>query len=73
MNLPEYNPDDKVWQRIEAKLNDENKTKVLAKMPEYEPNEAVWDHIAAQLKPAKFFYLKSYLVKKFSSIIWHLN
>lgn len=58
MNLPEYNPDDKVWQRIEAKLNDEDKAKVLAKMPEYEPDEAVWNHIAAQLKPAKFFYLK---------------
>jgi hypothetical protein len=51
MKLPEYEPSDKIWQNIEAKLNEDALQKALKTMPQYEPNESVWNQIEQGLTP----------------------
>lgn len=53
MNLPEYEPSDNVWLKIEAKLNQDSFQQVVKNLPEYEPEEEVWVNISSQLNNAK--------------------
>lgn len=53
MKLPEYEPSDSIWQRIEAKLNQDSFQQVVKKLPEYEPEEKVWANISSKLNKSK--------------------
>jgi hypothetical protein len=58
MNLPEYEPSDKIWQNIEAKLNKETFKKALKELPEYEPKDELWTGISGKLNKPKIRYIK---------------
>lgn len=51
--LPEYEPSDEVWKKIEAGLNQNILQKAISQLPEYEPTEELWTHINQQLNPHK--------------------
>ena len=58
MKLPEYEPSDNVWQKIEAKLNQDSFQQVVKYLPEYEPEEKVWANISSKLNKSKFDSIK---------------
>lgn len=43
--LPEYEPSDDVWKKIEASLNDDVMQKAISQLRNYEPTEVVWTGI----------------------------
>ncbi|GAB3512338.1 hypothetical protein [Emticicia fontis] len=51
--LPEYEPSDDVWKRIEAGLNNDVLQKAISQMPQYEPAEEVWNTINQEINPHK--------------------
>jgi hypothetical protein len=58
MKLPEYEPSESVWQKIEAKLNHDSFREAINTLPEYEPGEKVWTNISSQLNKTKYSKLK---------------
>ncbi len=53
MKLPEYEPSDSVWQKIEAQLNQDSFLQVVKNLPKYEPEEKVWANISSKLNKSK--------------------
>ncbi|MBA4853125.1 hypothetical protein [Emticicia sp. BO119] len=51
--LPEYEPSDEVWKRIEAGLNNDFMQKAISQLPEYEPDEEIWSNINRELNQKK--------------------
>lgn len=51
--LPEYEPAEDVWKKIEAGLNEDIMKKAIGQLPMYEPAEDVWTSINQQLNPHK--------------------
>lgn len=47
--LQAYEPDDAVWQEIEAGLREFSLQNAIKEMPVYEPVDQVWDHIDQRL------------------------
>jgi hypothetical protein len=43
--LPEYEPSDELWKKIEAGLNQDVLQKAIGQLPEFEPSEEVWSAI----------------------------
>ncbi|MCP9770197.1 hypothetical protein EGI22_20015 [Lacihabitans sp. LS3-19] len=58
MNLPEYEPSDKIWQNIEAKLNEDALRQALKSLPEYEPKDELWQKVSSKLNKSNFGYVK---------------
>jgi DNA repair exonuclease SbcCD ATPase subunit len=57
--LQSYEPNIKVWDSIQLKLNQEDKfNKALKQLPRREPAELVWDEIKMSLKPRNPSYWK---------------
>ncbi len=53
-NLSESNPDEKIWERIDSRLNFEEQLKIaIPKMPVFEPKENVWQNIETKLDNKK--------------------
>ncbi len=52
--LPQYDPPEEVWQRIQQRLQREEAPwqSLLHQLPQYDPPEAVWHEIQAQLRRA---------------------
>jgi hypothetical protein len=47
--LPEYEPSDEVWKKIEAGLSQDTMNKIISQLPMHEPEEETWTHINEQL------------------------
>ena len=53
-NLPEFSPDDKIWERIDDQLNFQEQLKVACRnLPVYEPRENIWQNIENKLGTRK--------------------
>lgn len=50
-NLPEYEPNEEVWNNIVSKLSEGALQNALEKLPSYEPTDAVWNQIDDKLSP----------------------
>ena len=50
-NLPEYEPSDEVWNKINTELNNEILRKGISQLSEYEPDGHIWENIEADLNP----------------------
>ncbi len=50
-NLPEYEPSDEVWNKINTELNHDILRKGISQLPEYEPDGRIWEKIEADLNP----------------------
>ena len=51
--LPEYEPSDEVWKKIEAGLNDDVMKQAISQLPIYEPKEEIWTNINYELNQHK--------------------
>lgn len=51
--LPEYEPSDEVWKKIEAGLNQDVLQKAIGQLPEFEPTEEIWSAINQELNLQK--------------------
>lgn len=51
--LPEYEPSDEVWKKIEAGLNENAMQKAISHLKTYEPTEDVWTGISQELNTQK--------------------
>ena len=51
--LPEYEPSEEVWNKIEESLNNDVMQKAVSQLPEYEPSEEVWSTINQALNSYK--------------------
>ncbi len=47
--LPQYEPSDEVWKKIEAGLNEDMMKKAISQLSIYEPTEEVWTNINQEL------------------------
>ncbi|MDZ7934026.1 MAG: hypothetical protein U5M51_03435 [Emticicia sp.] len=50
-NLPEYEPSEEVWNKINSKLHESALQNALEKLPIYEPDDTVWNKIDNKLSP----------------------
>ncbi len=50
-NLPEYEPSDEIWNKINTELNNDILRKGISQLPKYEPNGRIWENIEAELNP----------------------
>ena len=50
-NLPEYEPSDEVWNKIDTELNHDILRKGISQLPKYEPDGRIWENIEADLNP----------------------
>ena len=50
-NLPEYEPSDEVWNKINTELNNDILRKGISELPDYEPDGRIWENIEAELNP----------------------
>jgi len=51
--LPEYEPSNEVWKKIEAGLNEDAMQKSISQLKTYEPTEDVWTGIRQELNTQK--------------------
>ncbi len=62
--LPEYEPSEEVWKKIEAGLNQDVLQKAICQLPEFEPTQEVWNAINQELNLHK----PKVIIRKWASI-----